>query len=108
MDQQLIQRAGGGGNLGRGDGGVMRGGVDAAMAEQDLNDASVYTIVQQATGEGMPEAMGSNTLGKAGQLAGLIAGALQDARADVPVWAPGGEEKFAGGADDAVIGAKDL
>src|SRR5207249_7199208 len=41
--EQLIQRTGGGADGGRRDGHITGGGIDAAMAQQRLDDAGVHT-----------------------------------------------------------------
>ena len=54
---QFVQRADGGGDHLRGDGGIPGGGVDAAVSEQHLNDADVGAVFQQVRGEGVAEAL---------------------------------------------------
>ena len=72
----MIQRAGGGGDLSRRDPGVASRGIDAAMAEQDLNDARVDAALQQAGGKAVAQRVGTDAFGQPGQLPGLAAGAL--------------------------------
>jgi len=47
----VIQGALGAGDELLGDRGVVRGGVDALMTEQDLNDADIRAVLQQVRGE---------------------------------------------------------
>jgi len=49
--RKLIEGRTCGGNLVHSDGGVASGGFDAAMAEQHLNDANVFSVFQQVSGK---------------------------------------------------------
>jgi hypothetical protein len=56
--QELIRRAGGGGDLSRRDGRVPSRGIVAAMADQDLDHTRVHADLQQATGKAVAVACG--------------------------------------------------
>ena len=43
------------------------------MAEENLNDAGIDAVIEEATGEGMTEAVGGDAFGEAGELPGLAA-----------------------------------
>jgi hypothetical protein len=76
------------------------------MAEQDLNDAAVDAIVQQATGKRVTQTVRGGPFIQAGQFPGLLTGALHQTRTDVAVRTPGGEQPLSGRADDAKVGAQ--
>ena len=51
----LVQRADGGGDHLRRDGGVAGGGIDSGVAEQHLDDADIGAVLQQVSGEAVPQ-----------------------------------------------------
>jgi len=51
---QLVERAGGGGHHLGAYLDVARGGVDATVAQQDLQDADIGAVLQQVSGEAVP------------------------------------------------------
>jgi hypothetical protein len=52
--REAVERAAGTAQEQRGDGGVAGGGIDAAMAEQDLNGAEFGAAFEQVGGEAVP------------------------------------------------------
>ena len=63
---QVIQGALGVGDELRGDGGVVGGGVDALMAEQDLDDADIGAVFQQVGGEAVAQGVDGDVFADAG------------------------------------------
>ena len=55
--EQLIQRARRGAEGGRRNGNVTGGGVDAAVAEQDLDDTDIGAVLQKMCGERMAQGL---------------------------------------------------
>ena len=55
--QQPVERTGGCADGSRRDGDITGSGIDAAMAQQGLNDASVHAAFQQVGGEAVAQQM---------------------------------------------------
>ena len=73
---ERIERAGGGGDHPWGHRRVTGGSVDAAMPQQDLDDADVGAVFQQVSGETVPQGMGGHLLAQSGAGYGVPAGDL--------------------------------
>jgi hypothetical protein len=73
---QLVQRANGGGDHLRRHRGVTGGGVDSTVAEQHLNDADIGAVLQQVSGEAVPQGVDRDPLGDVGAQGGFAAGQL--------------------------------
>jgi hypothetical protein len=50
----------------RADASITRGGVDAAVAEQNLDDTDIGAVLQKMCGEGMAESMNGDSLANTG------------------------------------------
>src|ERR1039457_781616 len=68
---QLIQRTLGLGDELRRDGGIAGGGVDAAVAEQYLNDPDVGAVLPQVRGEAIAQAVDGDAFAQAGAFGGI-------------------------------------
>jgi hypothetical protein len=66
-------------------------GADAAVSEEHLHDADIKAIFEQAGGEGMAEAVGSES-GKAGLGAGGVECEAESAVMEMPAGGAGGED----------------
>ena len=91
---KIIERRGGGCDFGFGHRRITRRGVDAAMAEQHLNDTDVFAIFEQVGGEAMTKRVGRYPLVYSGQLRRFPADLLNSCRRDVPVRLDGGEQPW--------------
>jgi len=74
---QLVERTEGVADELRGDAGVVRRGVNAAVAQQRLNDADVRAVFQHVRGEAVAQRVHGDALGDAGAQRGFAAGDLQ-------------------------------
>src|SRR5437879_2412741 len=82
------------------DSGIMRRGLDVAVAQQRLNHANVGALLEQVRGEGVAQRVYGHSFGQSGAAGGFAAGQLQSSAVHVPSLAPGGKhpERRAGGA----------
>src|SRR5450432_2247765 len=62
----VVEWADGGGHYLRAHASIPRGGVDAAVAEQNLDDTDIGAVLQQMCGEGMAESMNGDSLANTG------------------------------------------
>ncbi len=101
-----VQRAAGGGDRGRRNGGVTGCGVDAAVAEQRLNDTDVRSVFQQVRGEAVTQGVGGNAFAHSAPAIGFSAGGLHGACGEVQVRPPGGKQPDPLGPHQAIVGAE--
>ena len=71
---ELVERTVSTGNEFGRDLGVARRGIDAAVAEQHLNDPSVGAVFQKMRGEAVPQRMGGDAFGQTALFRGVAAG----------------------------------
>ena len=72
--------------------GVTRGGLDAAVAEQDLNDTDIGSVFQQMGAKAVAQGVDGNPFVKTGRSRRFPADLLQRSGVHVAVFAPSGEE----------------
>ena len=87
----MVQRGGGGGDLGYADAGIASRGVDAAMSEEHLNDPDVFAVLQQMRGKAMAEGMGGDSFVDPRQMSCCAADLLNGRRREVAVRLDGGK-----------------
>ncbi|MGA8481810.1 MAG: hypothetical protein WB696_27915, partial [Chthoniobacterales bacterium] len=86
------------------DSGIMRRGLDVAVAQQRLNNANVGALLEQVRGEAMAQGVYGNAFGQPGPAGGFATGQLQSSAVHVPSLAPGGkhpERRACGAPPDA-------
>ena len=89
---QPVQWTLGGGDQWRTDLRIAGGGVNLAMAKQDLDHAHVGAVFQQVSGEAMAQSMRRDALADAGALAGFPASQTEGGAAEMAVLFPGRKE----------------
>ena len=87
-----VEWAGGGGDDLRRDARVTGGGLDAAVAEQHLNDARIGALFQQVRGEAVPQNVRRDPLSEAALLSRVAAGLRDGWLLGCVFRAPGGKQ----------------
>src|SRR5213593_2516904 len=93
---ECIEWAGGGGDHPWGHRRVTGGSVDAAMPQQNLDDADVGAIFQQMSGATVPQGMGGHLLAQSGAGYGDPAGDPKRTCGQVPGGTPGRKKPLLG------------
>jgi hypothetical protein len=102
-----VQRRDGLGQPGGSHGCVTSRGVDALVTQQHLDDANVFAVFQQMSGEAVAQDMRSDALGQARSMHGLPARILHRTLADVSISPPRGEQPLARRPHRPIVGAQD-
>src|SRR4029077_14229458 len=92
VDAQPLERALDVADRVDGDAGVERGGLQLGVAEQDLDDTDVDVLVEQVSGEAVPQGVRRDALGDARQARGGVDGAPKLAGGHRVDRVPAGEE----------------
>src|ERR1017187_1377549 len=89
---QVVERADGGGHGVRAHLGVTRGGLDAAVAEQDLNDTDIRTVFQQVSAKTVAQGVDRHPLAQPSRSRRFPADGLERSGVPVAAFAPSREE----------------